>query len=146
MSRITRDEMLMQVAFVVSRRSTCNRLQVGSVIAQNGRIVSTGYAGSPSGMPHCSPETCNPHNPCTQTVHAEAGAITYAARSGIRLEGSTLYCTHAPCAGCSRLIINCGIIKVLYQVPYRLTEGLELLTLAGISVDQLNVPLPINLP
>lgn len=144
--RITRDEMLMQVAFIVSQRSTCNRLQVGAVIAQDGRIVSTGYAGVPSRLPHCSPETCNPLNPCTQTVHAEAGAITYAARSGIRLEGAVLYCTHSPCSSCSRLIINCGIIKVFYQIPYRVTEGIELLSKVGITVEQINVPLPFDLP
>lgn len=140
--RISRDEMLMQVALIVSQRSTCNRLKVGSVIAQNGRIVSTGYAGAPSGIEHCSPLTCNLENPCTQTVHAEAGAITYAARSGIRLEGATLYCTHAPCSSCSRLIINCGIIKVFYKYPYRITEGIELLKKVGIHVEQLDVSLP----
>lgn len=134
--RITRDEMLMEIAKVVSRRSTCNRAQVGAVIAQDGRIVSTGYAGAPSGLPHCGPETCDTSTPCTRTVHAEAGAISYAARSGIRLEGATLYCTHCPCIDCAKLIINVGIKRVIYDQAYRKTEGLELLRTVGISVEQ----------
>lgn len=133
--RISRDEMLVAITEVVALRSTCNRAQVGAVVAQDGRIVSTGYAGAPSGMPHCGPQ-CNTDAPCTRTVHAEAGAISYAARAGIALEGATLYCTHTPCKNCSGLIINSGIIRVIYLKPYRLTEGLELLKEAGIYVEQ----------
>ena len=136
--RPTRDQILMEVAYIMAKRSTCNRLHVGAVISQGGRIVSTGYAGAPSGISHCSPETCNLENPCTRTVHAEAGAISYAARSGIRLEGATLYCTHCPCQACSQLIINSGIIKVIYHIPYRKTEGMELLLEAGIDVKPFN--------
>lgn len=138
--RITRDEMLMEIARIVARRSTCNRAQVGAVVAQDGRIVSTGYAGAPSGLPHCSPETCNTSAPCTRTVHAEAGAISYAARSGIRLEGATLYCTHCPCIDCAKLIINTGIKRVIYDQAYRKTEGLELLRTVGIIVEQWTQP------
>lgn len=131
--RISRDDMLMQIAQVVAKRGTCNRLQVGAVIALDGRIISTGYAGAPAGLPHCSPETCNVDNPCTRTVHAEAGAIAYAARSGIKVQGATLYCTHCPCIDCSKLIINSGILNVYYATPYRKTEGLELLISAGVG-------------
>lgn len=138
--RITRDEMLMEIARIVARRSTCNRAQVGAVVAQDGRIVSTGYAGAPSGLPHCSPETCNTSAPCTRTVHAEAGAISYAARSGIRLGGATLYCTHCPCIDCAKLIINTGIKRVIYDQAYRKTEGLELLRTVGIVVEQWTQP------
>jgi len=138
--RITRDEMLMEIARIVARRSTCNRAQVGAGVAQDGRIVSTGYAGAPSGLPHCSPETCNTSAPCTRTVHAEAGAISYAARSGIRLEGATLYCTHCPCLDCAKLIINTGIKRIIYDQAYRKTEGLELLRTVGIVVEQWTQP------
>lgn len=138
--RITRDEMLMEIARIVARRSTCNRAQVGAVVAQDGRIVSTGYAGAPSGLPHCDPHICNAENPCTRTVHAEAGAISYAARSGIRLEGATLYCTHCPCIDCAKLIINTGIKRVIYDQAYRKTEGLELLRTVGIVVEQWTQP------
>lgn len=138
--RITREQMLMSIAELVALRSTCNRLQVGAVIANQGRIISTGYAGAPSGLPHCSPEVCNVDFPCTRTVHAEAGAIAYAARLGIRVEGADLYCTHAPCIDCSKLIINSGIRNVYFKTPYRKTEGIELLTQAGIPAYQLQEP------
>lgn len=128
--------MLMWFAHIASFRSTCNRLHVGAVIAIDGRVVSTGYAGAPSGMPHCSPESCSVEHPCTRTVHAEAGAISYAARKGIGIEGAVLYCTHAPCENCAKLIINSGIKHVYYETPYRKTEGIALIRSAGIIVDQ----------
>ena len=136
--RISRDDMLMQIAIITSHRSTCNRLQVGAVVAQDGRIVSMGYAGAPAGQPHCSPETCNTSVPCTRTVHAEAGAIAYAARAGISLDNGSLYCTHCPCLDCAKLIINTGIKRVLYDKAYRKTEGLELLQSVGIIVERWN--------
>lgn len=134
--RITRDTLLMGVAKLVSKRSTCTRLQVGCVIAMAGRIISTGYVGAPSGVPHCDHTNCGPDNPCQRTVHAEAGAISYAARSGIKLEGATLYCTHQPCLKCSQLIINSGIARVVYDTPYRDRSGSDLLGSVGIPVEK----------
>ena len=133
--RISRDDLLMRVAHLMSQRSTCNRLHVGAVIAQEGRIVSTGYAGAPSGVHHCDDSNCTPSDPCNRTVHAEAGAISYAARKGISTEGATLYCTHQPCLKCSQLIINSGIKRVVYDHPYRDNSGLELLLSVGVTVN-----------
>jgi dCMP deaminase len=132
--RLTRDEMLMRVAEIISQRSTCNRLQVGAVIALDGRIISTGYNGAPTGLPHCSPDTCNTGNPCTRTTHAEAGAIAHSARHGVALGGSTLYVTHCPCLDCSKLIINAGLKRIVYRTPYRVVDGLKLLMQAGVEV------------
>lgn len=137
MSRISRNQLLMEVAFLMARRSTCLRLQVGAVLSRDGRILGSGYAGAPSGLPHCSPLTCNTHSPCTRTVHAEQGAIAFAARYGVALDGATLYVTHSPCAECAKSIINSGILNVYYGVPYRKTEGLDMLTEAGVGVYQL---------
>lgn len=136
MKRISRDDMLMEIARIVAKRSTCRRLNVGAVIAREGRVVSTGYSGAPSGLPHCSPETCSLDHPCTRTIHAEMGAITFAAREGLRLMGCTLYCTHAPCLDCAKAIINTGIKRIVYETPYRKTEGIELLRSIGIIVEQ----------
>lgn len=140
--RISRDQMLIEIAHVVAKRSTCLRAQVGAVIAQDGRIVSTGYAGAPAGLPHCTPELCDLSHPCTRTVHAEAGAISYAARAGIRLYGATLYCTLMPCEPCAKLIINAGIQRVVYDKAYRKTEGIELLKQARIDIAQLSATRP----
>lgn len=133
--RLTRDAMLMAMAGITAMRSTCLRLQVGAVAARDGRLLGSGYNGAPSGLPHCSPETCNADHPCVNTVHAEQGLISFAARHGVRLEGATLYVTHCPCAPCAGLILNTGIIQVVYATPYRLTDGLELLTAGGIGVS-----------
>lgn len=135
MTRISRDEMLMGVAQVMALRATCNRLHVGAVISRQGRVISTGYNGAPSGLPHCSTETCNVEHPCTTTSHAESGAIAHAARHGIALDGATLHVTACPCLGCAKLIINSGIKRVVYLTPYRKVDGLELLGLAGIEVE-----------
>lgn len=127
--------MLMDIARVVAQRATCNRLHVGAVLAREGRVISTGYNGAASGLPHCSAETCNETTPCTHTTHAEAGAIAHAARHGVALDGATAYVTACPCLDCAKLLVNAGIRRVVYATPYRRVEGLELLKQAGIEVS-----------
>lgn len=129
--RPSRDEMLMEMAFVVAKRSTCNRLSVGAVIALDARVISMGYNGPPSGVDHC--QHGNGH-PCDAAVHAEANAIVFAARHGLPTENTSLYVTHQPCLRCAQLIINSGICLVLYRESYRLDEGIQLLVDAGVEV------------
>jgi dCMP deaminase len=135
-NRISRDNMLTAIAVIVSRRSTCDRLQVGAVIATDGRILSTGYAGAPSGFEHCNTRDCDLEKPCTRTVHAESNSIAFAARHGIKVDGSTLYVTHSPCLDCAKLIINSGIKRVVYLERYRLAAPIDLLKDAGLEVEQ----------
>jgi dCMP deaminase len=137
MERISREQMLMEVAEVVARRGTCSRAQVGVVFARDGRILATGYNGAPRGMAHCV------HLPdetegCKIVEHAERNAIAYAAREGIRLGDSDAYCTHAPCLDCARSLLNVGIGSLRFKVPYRLTAGVELLRAQGIEVIDLS--------
>lgn len=134
--RPSRDEWLIRLAVVTSTRGTCERASVGAVIAKDGRIISTGYVGSPSGLPHCTDVGClpGPDGGCTRTIHAEVNAISFAARYGIATDEATLYCTHSPCANCSRSIINAGIVRVVYENDYRLSDGKDLLKLAGVEV------------
>ena len=141
MPRISRDELLVSVAKLVAKRSTCDRLAVGAVLANEGRIISMGYNGAPSGMPHCHPSICDQAKPCTRTVHAEANAIAFAARKGIETEGATMYCTHSPCNDCCKLIINAGIKKVVYWESYRDAKPLTLLSEAGVEVVWLDAEL-----
>ena len=151
----------MEVAKVISSRSTCSRAQVGVVVHRQGRILVTGYNGAPAGLPHCDhtctcpvggvgsweayrsgkafDETahgywCASLQPCKISVHAECNAIAWAARWGISLEGSELHTTLCPCLSCAQLIINAGIIRVLSLQPYRSPEGLELLENVGIAL------------
>lgn len=137
--RIGRDEMNMMIALIVSKRSTCNRAKVGCVLTQDGRIISTGYGGSPSGLPHCINVGCltGDDGGCIRTSHAEQGAIAFAARKGVSLEGSTMYVTMSPCLPCAKLIINAGIKRVVYLEKYRMTNGIELLEEVGISIQRL---------
>jgi dCMP deaminase len=136
MTRISREDLFMEVAHTFAKRSTCERGQVGCVIVQDRRIVATGYNGSPPGAKHCNEVGCRTlfgRTGCQRTIHAEANAIAWAARHGVSTDGAILYCTHGPCLACAQLIASAGIVRVLYDKPYRLTEGVELL-------DELNIP------
>lgn len=135
--RITRGQMFMQMAQVVSYRGTCSRASVGAVIARNNRVISMGYVGSPAGLPHCTETGCEigPEGGCITTVHAEANAICFAAKEGISVNGATLYVTLSPCLNCAKLIINSGITRLVYLEKYRDDSGIILLVKAGVTVD-----------
>ena len=149
--RPDRDEVLMTVAAVFATRSTCSRLHVGAVFSRDGRILVTGYNGAPAGLPHCD-HSCNcleamkghaGHNPacaselpCTQAEHAERNAIAWAARHGVKLEGSEVHVTHMPCLPCAMAMINAGVVAVHFRESYRLRDGIELLRSAGVQLSQ----------
>lgn len=149
---------LMDVATAVGERGTCDRGHVGTVIASlSGRILSTGYAGSPSKLPHCDDighelitrtrENGSATQHCVRTVHAEANAIIQAARYGIKIDGSILYTTMFPCIDCSKLIINSGITAVIAKLPYsEMILSCELLISAGVGIVYLgyDTQLPID--
>lgn len=124
------DEQFFNIAFEIAKSGTCSRLQVAAFLVRDNRILSTGYNGTASGVPHCHHSD---NKPCHQTVHAEANAIVFAARYGIQTLGSTLYCTHAPCGNCAGLIINAGIVEVKYARHYRNQNGIDSLREAGIN-------------
>jgi dCMP deaminase len=128
--------MLMGIAHIVAERSTCDRLMVGAVLSRDGRVLSTGYNGVPSGMPHCN-HYADRSEPCLSTVHAEANAIVFAARHGVSTQDSVMHVTHSPCMVCARLIINAGIVSVVWGTPYRDVAPLELLEQAGVGVISL---------
>jgi len=133
--RISRPELYCRMAQLMARRSTCGRKQVGAIITVEGRIVSSGYGGVPSGMPHCGPH-CDLSKPCELTIHAEQNAIVWAARKGISIEGGTLCCTLSPCLSCAKLIINSGITGVYYIEQYRDTSPISLLRSQNIAIVQ----------
>lgn len=140
MLRISREQMLMEMAGVVAQRGTCSRLQVGAVISRDGRVIVTGYNGAPAGLPHCDHSYDMPLRGCDNAEHAERNAIAFAARYGLALEGAELDCTHAPCLNCARSIINAGITRVRYLHAYRKTEGEDLLRSVGIEVLHVSDP------
>jgi dCMP deaminase len=130
MARPSQLDTLMVVASAYAARSTCDRLHVGAVFAQDGRIVASGYNGAPAGIAHCQP---GPHDgPCRGAVHAEQNAVAFAANHGVGLRGATLVITHMPCLNCALMLANTGIIGVVYYKPFRDLSGVELLSDAGI--------------
>lgn len=127
----------LRMAKIWAENSYCTRRQVGALIVKNKMIISDGYNGTPSGFPNI----CEGEDGLTlpYVLHAEANAITKIARSGNNSDGATLYVTDAPCIECAKLIIQSGIKRVVYARSYRLTDGIELLTKAGIEVEKMNI-------
>ena len=127
MGRPSWDEYFMSIAEMVSTRSTCLRRKVGAVLVKDKRIISTGYNGPPSGLKHPDEVGClreqlgvpsgQRHELC-RGLHAEQNAIIQAALHGVSTKGSVLYCTHCPCSLCVKMLINAGVVKVIYREGY----------------------------
>ena len=118
--RVSWDEYFMNIAQVVSSRSTCPRKYVGSVIVREKTILSTGYNGSIRGMPHCSDVGHMMENDhCVATIHAESNAILQAAKNGVMIDGATIYITASPCWSCFKQVANAGLRRIVYGEFYR---------------------------
>lgn len=135
MCRIEKDEMYMEITKVISKRSYCKRKKVGCIIVRDDMIISDGYNGTPTGFENI----CEDENNSTKAyvLHAEANALTKLAKSTQSSINSTLYVTMSPCYECSKLIIQTGITKVIFNERYRIADGLDLLRKSGIEVIQL---------
>lgn len=135
------DEYFFEVAKVVAQRSTCPRANVGCVIVKEKRILTTGYNGAPSHLPHCAEEGCLMEDGhCIRTLHAEQNALIQAALHGISTKGATVYVTHQPCYQCAKMIVNAGVIAVLHGGVYRDARSLRLLADAGVKHWDITVP------
>lgn len=145
------DEYFIRIMEIVALRATCGRGRSGCVITRGNHILTTGYVGSPPGLPHCdevghlmtkSTEendlSGELHDHCVRTIHAEQNAIAQAARIGISLTGATLYCRMEPCPVCARMIIAVGVKRVVCQTKYH-AAGLtrEMFKQVGIQLDVL---------
>ena len=138
------DEYFMEIATVVSKRSTCLRRSVGAVIVKNRPIVATGYAGTPKDLPHCSEVGClreqlkvpsgKNHELC-RGIHAEQNAVVQAAYHGVSVNGGTLYCTHQPCVVCTKILINAGIKRIVYANPYPDKLAEDMMQSSGIAIE-----------
>lgn len=122
----------MDTAYRFAQLSSAKRLQVGSIIVKDNRIISIGYNGMPSGWSN----DCEDENDVTkpEVIHAEANAIIKLARDGESGKGATLFCTHAPCVHCAKLIYGAGITTVYYRDFYRDFDGLNFLNMAKVKV------------
>ena len=113
--RLDWDEYFMSIALLASHRSPCERLNVGSAIVKNNRLISMGYNGYIPGAPHISRVVDNHEQ---SIIHSEVNAISDCARRGVSLDGSKIYVTHYPCINCFRSIAACGIKDVIYLDDY----------------------------
>lgn len=134
--RITRQQMFMEIAHTVAKRSTCFRLNVGAVVVVNNRIVSIGYNGRPSGEPHCQGNDCPGRDGCHEAIHAEDNALRYVP-NGLRCEPCDVYVTDSPCRGCAEKLIASRVERVFFGKPYRITESLDWLMERGVGVYQI---------
>jgi len=135
------DDYFMELARIASRRTTCNRRQVGCVVERAHRLVCTGYNGSPSGAPHCTDAGCRREGlesgdrlDLCRAVHAEANAVAQAARHGVSLDGCTAHVTCQPCAGCARLLAQAGIVRIVWGEGYPAPDAIAVLEESGYAV------------
>ncbi|MAZ93286.1 MAG: dCMP deaminase family protein [Bacteroidales bacterium] len=131
------DKSYIKMAHVWADNSYCERRKVGALIVKDRMIISDGYNGTPSGFENICEDTDGATK--AYVLHAEANAITKVATSNNSSKGATLYITDSPCMECAKLIIQSGIVRVVYSREYRITDGLDLLARAGIELDQLEL-------
>ena len=129
----------MDVAKRFAQESSARRLQVGSIVVKDDRIISIGYNGTPPGWDNnCEIEledgTLKTKD---EVVHAEQNAIAKLAKYGESASGASMFVTHAPCVECAKNIYVSGIIEVFYEQDYRSRDGLEFLEKSGVRVVKL---------
>lgn len=140
------DEYFMEIARVVSTRSTCLRRKVGAIIVKDKHILATGYNGAPKGFKHCSETGCireklgvergERHELC-RGLHAEQNAIIQAAVFGISIKNGIMYTTHFPCSVCAKMLVNAGIKEIIYQNDYPDKLAEKILMESNIKVRKL---------
>lgn len=134
------DKAMMNTAFIWADESYCKRKKVGAILAKKGRILSTGYNGTVTGSDNnCEEEQENKLVSKNTVVHAEANAIAFAGKHGIKTKGCTVYVTLSPCIECAKIMKQHGIKKVVYGEDYRITDGIDFLKENGIKVKKLSI-------
>ena len=131
------DKAYLRMAKEWAKLSYCDRRQVGAIIVKDRMIISDGYNGTPTGFENI----CEDDQGYTKwyVLHAEANAILKVAASTQSCKGATLYVTLSPCQGCSKLIHQAGIKRVVYSTQYKDLSGIEFLEKAGIEVQFISI-------
>ena len=121
-----------------AEQSHARRLKVGALIVNNDRPIISGRNGTPPGKDNnCEIEVNGKLVTKPDVSHAEANAISYAAKHGVATDSASIFLTHSPCFTCSLLIINAGIKEVFYETEYRITDSLDLLKENNIKVQKI---------
>ena len=137
------DDYFMNIAQDVATRATCIRRKVGAIIVKDKRILSTGYNGAPTGIAHCTKDTClrttlnipsGERQELCRGLHAEQNAIIQAALHGVSLNKAIIYVTNQPCSICTKMLINSGIKKFIFKYPYNDKLAMDMIKEAGIEL------------
>jgi len=144
MRRPSWDKYFIDITRLVATRSTCLRRGVGALLVKNRNILTTGYNGAPSGINHCGASGCirqqknvpsgERHELC-RGLHAEQNAIIQAAKHGVNIDGATLYCTTMPCVICTKMLINAGIQRVVFDEGYSDELAAAMLIESGVEIE-----------
>jgi dCMP deaminase len=129
------DKAYLRLAKSWASLSYCTRKKVGAIIVKDAIIISDGYNGTPAGFDNCCENEIGETH--WYVLHAEANAILKVARSTNNCKGATLYLTHSPCKDCSKLVLQSGIGRLVYQEAYKDTSGIDFLLSAGLEVVKL---------
>jgi len=141
------DRNFINIAKEIASASKCVSKQVGAVIVKNGRILSTGYNGTPAGYTNCCDHWDNQytkdHHEWSKTyeIHAEMNALIWAAREGISINGATIYVTLEPCSECSKNLIASGIKRIVYDRAYEHTNSdvvSKFIKDNGVTIEQIS--------
>lgn len=132
LERIPLYEVYMRMAEELAKRSTCSRLQVGTVVtdAKLQNVVAIGYNGNARGLPNRCDSTVPGNCGC---IHSEVNALVKAPGT---IEDKVVFVTDSPCVACAKLMINSGVTHVFFRRPYRDLGGVELLSGAGVTPVQ----------
>jgi len=144
------DDYFMEICGVVAKRGTCLRRHVGCVLVRERRILTTGYNGPPKGVAHCDERggclreqlgiNSGERIELCRALHAEQNAIIQAAVHGVALPGATAYTTNQPCVTCAKMLINAGIVRIVYAGEYPDQLARELLAEAGVALSPWTTP------
>jgi dCMP deaminase len=129
------DRAYLRLAASWAKLSHCSRKQVGAIIVKDAIIISDGYNGTPAGFDNCCENEIGETH--WYVLHAEANAILKVAKSTNNCKDATLYLTHSPCKDCSKLVLQSGIKRLVYQEAYKDTSGIDFLKSAGLNVEQI---------
>jgi dCMP deaminase len=129
------DRAYLRLAASWAKLSHCQRKQVGAIIVKDAIIISDGYNGTPAGFDNCCENEIGETH--WYVLHAEANAILKVAKSTNNCKDATLYLTHSPCKDCSKLVLQSGIKRLVYQEAYKDTSGIDFLKSAGLEVERI---------
>ncbi|UII25461.1 dCMP deaminase family protein [Fulvivirga maritima] len=142
------DDIFMELAVNLAKRSHCIKRHVGAVLTKDTRIISIGYNGPPAGTHNCDlewPEQGCPRDSkggCSLAIHAEQNALLYAVKNKTEVKGATMYVTLAPCLACARIIYTMGVERVIFLNSYaeykgiKSDEGVDFLVKFGVKVER----------